>query len=44
VSGVPSVAGPGVILYVPPNVLHGISNTGEKPLKFSFVKWIGKTS
>ena len=44
INGNPSAAGPGVILYVPPNVLHGIKNTGDKPLKFSFIKWIAESS
>jgi quercetin dioxygenase-like cupin family protein len=43
-NGEPSVAGPGVIAYVPSNVLHGILNTSDKPLKFTFVKWIVKST
>jgi len=30
------------ILYVAPNYLHGIRNTGSKPLTFYFIKWVGK--
>jgi mannose-6-phosphate isomerase-like protein (cupin superfamily) len=32
--------GPGSLMYSTPNVAHGITNTGEQPLTFFFVKWI----
>jgi mannose-6-phosphate isomerase-like protein (cupin superfamily) len=34
--------GSGSVMYTTPNAPHGIVNTGEKPLVFYFVKWIGK--
>lgn len=33
--------GPGAIMYTGPNVRHGIKNTGQEPLVFYWVKWIG---
>jgi len=30
----------GGVMYVPPNYLHGIVNTGAAPLTFYFIKWI----
>jgi quercetin dioxygenase-like cupin family protein len=33
--------GPGAVMYTAPNVEHGLKNTGEEPLVFYFVKWIG---
>jgi mannose-6-phosphate isomerase-like protein (cupin superfamily) len=29
----------GDVLYTEPNVLHGLKNTGDKPLRFFVVKW-----
>lgn len=43
-NGNPSTAGPGALMYTPPNSLHGIKNTGDKPLTFYFIKWLGKAS
>ncbi len=31
--------GPGSVMYSPPNVAHGLKNTGQEPLTFYFVKW-----
>lgn len=31
--------GPGSIMYCAANKLHGIKNTGKKPLMFYFAKW-----
>jgi hypothetical protein len=28
-------------MYTAPNVEHGLKNTGDEPLVFYFVKWIG---
>jgi mannose-6-phosphate isomerase-like protein (cupin superfamily) len=36
--------GPGSLMYSAPNVTHGINNTGEEPLTFSFVKWKPRAS
>jgi mannose-6-phosphate isomerase-like protein (cupin superfamily) len=41
-NGKPSNVGPGSLMYVTPNYLHGILNTGTSPLTFYFVKWIAK--
>jgi quercetin dioxygenase-like cupin family protein len=32
--------GPGSVMYSTPNVAHGINNTTQEPLVFTFVKWI----
>jgi len=32
----------GSVMYTAPNVPHGIRNTGQNPLEFYFVKWIGR--
>lgn len=32
--------GPGSVMYSTPNVAHGINNTGNEPLTFTFVKWV----
>ena len=32
--------GPGSVMYSIPNVAHGINNTTQEPLVFTFVKWI----
>lgn len=34
--------GPGSIMYTTPNASHGIVNTGDAPLVFTFIKWAGK--
>ncbi len=31
--------GPGSVMFTTPNAPHGITNTGETPLVFYFVKW-----
>ena len=31
--------GPGSAMYTAPNVSHGIVNTGDKPLVFTYIKW-----
>jgi mannose-6-phosphate isomerase-like protein (cupin superfamily) len=36
--------GPGSMMYSTPNVAHGINNTGQEPLTFSFVKWTPRGS
>jgi mannose-6-phosphate isomerase-like protein (cupin superfamily) len=33
--------GPGSVMYTTPNAPHGITNTGETPIVFYFVKWQG---
>ncbi len=37
-------AGPGSIMYCAGNTLHGITNTGNKPLTFYWSKWMAKTA
>src|SRR6476646_5817521 len=39
VDGKKSHAGPGSMLYCEGNQLHGVKNTGTKPLLFYFYKW-----
>ncbi|HWE36410.1 MAG TPA: cupin domain-containing protein [Isosphaeraceae bacterium] len=34
--------GPGSVMYTTPNAPHGITNTGDTPLVFYFVKWEAK--
>ncbi len=34
--------GPGSVMYTTPNVPHGIVNTGDTPIVFTFIKWAGK--
>lgn len=34
--------GPGSVMFTAPNASHGIVNTGDTPLVFTFVKWAGK--
>src|SRR3954447_25956305 len=34
--------GPGSVMYSTPNVPHSITNTGQEPLTFYFVKWVPK--
>jgi len=36
--------GPGSVMYSTPNVAHGINNTGQEPLTFTFVKWTPRGS
>jgi mannose-6-phosphate isomerase-like protein (cupin superfamily) len=36
--------GPGSVMYTTPNAPHGITNTGDTPLVFYFVKWAGKAA
>jgi mannose-6-phosphate isomerase-like protein (cupin superfamily) len=31
--------GPGSVMYTTPNVPHGITNTGDEPIVFYYVKW-----
>lgn len=31
--------GPGSVMYSAPNVRHGITNTGDEPIVFYYVKW-----
>jgi mannose-6-phosphate isomerase-like protein (cupin superfamily) len=42
--GKTTIVGPGSLMYSNPNVAHGITNTGQQPLTFSFVKWIPRGS
>lgn len=41
-NGKTSAAKPGDMLYVAPNDLHGIFNSGKTPLKFALWKWRSK--
>lgn len=34
--------GPGAVMYSAPNVRHGITNLGDEPLTFYFVKWTSR--
>ncbi len=34
--------GPGSVMYTTPNASHGITNTGDTPIVFYFVKWEAK--
>lgn len=34
--------GPGSVMYTTPEVPHSIVNTGETPIVFYFIKWVGK--
>ena len=43
-NGKASSVGPGALMYVTPNYLHGILNTGASPLTFYFIKWIAKSA
>lgn len=36
-----TTVGPGSVMYTGPNAPHGIKNTGDEPLVFYFIKWIG---
>jgi mannose-6-phosphate isomerase-like protein (cupin superfamily) len=33
--------GPGSVMYTVPNAPHGITNTGDEPIVFYYVKWEG---
>ena len=41
-NGKASNVGPGAVMYVTPNYLHGVLNTGSAPLTFYYIKWIAK--
>jgi len=43
-NGTASNVGPGAVMYVTPNYLHGIRNTGKSPLTFYYIKWISKAA
>src|SRR5262249_6911868 len=34
--------GPGSVMYTAPNAPHGITNTGDEPIVFYYVKWEGR--
>ncbi len=34
--------GPGSVMYTTPNAQHGITNTGDEPIVFYYVKWEGR--
>ena len=34
--------GPGSVMYTVPNASHGITNTGDEPIVFYYVKWESK--
>jgi mannose-6-phosphate isomerase-like protein (cupin superfamily) len=34
--------GPGSVMYTTPNAPHGITNTGDEPVVFYYVKWEGR--
>lgn len=34
--------GPGSVMFTTPNASHGITNTGDTPLVFYYVKWVGR--
>jgi mannose-6-phosphate isomerase-like protein (cupin superfamily) len=40
--GTTTKVGPGSVMYTTPNAPHGITNTGETPLVFYFIKWARK--
>ncbi len=44
VNGHATQVGPGAIMYCAANVLHGIVNTGGRPMTFYWSKWIAKGS
>jgi mannose-6-phosphate isomerase-like protein (cupin superfamily) len=35
--------GPGSVMYTTPNAPHGITNTGETPIVFYYIKWHGRS-
>jgi len=41
-NGAASKVEAGGVMYVTPNYLHGILNTGSTPLTFYFIKWIAQ--
>jgi mannose-6-phosphate isomerase-like protein (cupin superfamily) len=43
-NGKASNVGPGAVMYVTPNYLHGVLNTGSAPLTFYYIKWISKAA
>jgi mannose-6-phosphate isomerase-like protein (cupin superfamily) len=43
-NGKTTKVGPGSVMFTTPNASHGITNTGDEPLVFYFVKWAGKDS
>ena len=42
VDGKSTKIGPGSIMYTAPGVSHGITNTGDTPIVFTFMKWEAK--
>jgi mannose-6-phosphate isomerase-like protein (cupin superfamily) len=34
--------GPGSVMYTTPNAPHGITNTGDEPIVFYYIKWEGR--
>ena len=42
VDGKTTKIGPGSVMFTTPGVSHGITNTGETPIVFTFIKWAGK--
>ncbi len=42
VDGKTTRIGPGSIMFTAPNVSHGITNTGDEPIAFTFIKWASK--
>lgn len=34
--------GPGSVMFTTPNASHGIKNTGDTPIVFYYIKWVGK--
>jgi mannose-6-phosphate isomerase-like protein (cupin superfamily) len=40
--GKTTLVGPGSVMFTTPNAPHGITNTGDKPLVFYFVKWTSR--
>jgi mannose-6-phosphate isomerase-like protein (cupin superfamily) len=43
-NGASSAVGPGAVMYVTPNYLHGVMNTGATALTFYYIKWQAKSS
>lgn len=43
-NGKASNVAPGTVMYVTPNYLHGVLNTGSMPMTFYYVKWVAKSS
>jgi mannose-6-phosphate isomerase-like protein (cupin superfamily) len=40
--GMTTKVGPGSVMYTAPNAPHGITNTGDQPIVFYYVKWEGR--